>query len=162
MRPHGALTLWLKNIAFALAVPGVVAVCVPLLIGRDRPIASGVMLAGAVTLLALGAAVCAWCVWDFAAFGRGTPAPIDAPKKLVTRGLYRLVRNPMYEGVLAVLVGWAFLFQSGSLAVYALIAGLCFHLFVILYEEPHLLRVFGAQYDDYCARVGRWLPRFRR
>jgi hypothetical protein len=98
----------------------------------------------------------------FRVFRAGTPAPIDAPKKLVVRGLYRYTRNPIYVGVLAVILGWALLFRAAPLVIYALIVGMCFHLFVVLYEERHLRREFGNEYDEYCARVGRWLPRLRR
>jgi protein-S-isoprenylcysteine O-methyltransferase Ste14 len=115
----------------------------------------------ALSLLALGSAIYAWCVWDFAAFGRGTPAPIDAPKKLIVRGLYRYTRNPIYVGVLAVQLGWTLMFRGIGLVIYTISVAVCFHLFVVLYEEPHLRREFGAEYSDYYARVGRWLPRFR-
>lgn len=156
------MTLLLKNLFFTLLVPGTVAVYVPLLIARGRPPAAGPRLALALAVLALGAAIYAWCVWDFASFGRGTPAPVDAPKKLVVRGLYRYTRNPMYVGVLTVILGWAALFRAPDLALYALAVGTCFHLFVVLYEERHLRAEFGAQYEAYCSRVARWLPLPRR
>jgi protein-S-isoprenylcysteine O-methyltransferase Ste14 len=101
-------------------------------------------------------------VWDFATFGRGTPLPIDAPKRLVVRGLYRYTRNPMYVGVLTVISGWALLFQTGALVGYLCLVGIGFHLFVILYEEQHLHAMFGDEYDAYRHRVGRWLPGFGR
>jgi len=97
-------------------------------------------------------------VWDFARFGRGTPAPIDAPKRLVTRGLYRYTRNPMYVGVLTVILGWAVLFRAWALVAYALAVWSCFHSFIILYEEPHLRAQFGKEYEEYRVRVSRWLP----
>jgi protein-S-isoprenylcysteine O-methyltransferase Ste14 len=90
---------------------------------------------------------------------RGTPAPIDPPKELVVRGLYRYVRNPMYVGVLSVLIGEALLFESARLFWYGAAVFLLFNLFVILYEEPALGRKFGKSYQDYRAAVGRWLPR---
>jgi len=155
------MALFLENLLFTFLVPGTVAVYVPLLIARDRVPATDVGLVGALALLALGGSIYAWCVWDFATFGRGTPAPIQAPKRLVVRGLYRVTRNPMYVGVLAIVSGQAALFRSGRLLLYAAGLGTCFHLFVVLYEEPHLRRVFGDAYDDYRSRVGRWLPRFR-
>ena len=89
------MILFLKNLLFTIVAPGIVAVLVPLLIARDGTPATGVPLAIALALFSLGSAIYAWCVWDFASFGRGTPAPIDAPKKLVIRGLYRFTRNPM-------------------------------------------------------------------
>jgi protein-S-isoprenylcysteine O-methyltransferase Ste14 len=156
--------LLLKNLLFTLIVPGTVAVYVPILIARRLSLAScaGSALVFAGTVIAAGAGVYARCVWDFAAFGRGTPAPIDAPGRLVVRGLYRYARNPMYAGVIAVIAGWAILFQSAALASYGLFVALGFHGFVVFYEEPHLRRRFGRQYEDYAASVGRWLPRWPR
>jgi protein-S-isoprenylcysteine O-methyltransferase Ste14 len=156
------MVLVLKNLLFTIIIPGTVAVYVPLLIVRPRTPAAGAVCVVALALLIVGTVIYAWCVWDFAAFGRGTPAPIDAPKKLVVRGLYRYSRNPMYVGVLTVILGWAALFLSRTLAIYALGVCVCFNLFVFFYEEPHLRRVFGKDYDDYCTRVGRWLPKLRR
>ncbi len=154
------MKLLLKNLLFTLVVPGTIGVYVPLFLARGRSAATGLTFLFALALLALGGVIYAWCVWDFAVFGRGTPAPIDAPKKLVVRGLYRYTRNPIYLGVLTVLLGWAVMFQA--LLIYTLCVGICFHLFVVFYEEPRLGRQFGAEYHDYCERAGRWLPRFRR
>jgi protein-S-isoprenylcysteine O-methyltransferase Ste14 len=154
--------LALKNVLFTLVVPGTIAVYVPWLLVAGRPIASGIALALAIALFSLGAATYAWCVWDFAAFGRGTPLPIDAPKRLVVRGLYRYTRNPMYVGVLAVVLAWAVLFGSPALLAYAIALGGAFHLFVVLYEERRLDALFGVEYARYRAEVGRWLPRRRR
>src|SRR5207237_617980 len=75
-------------------------------------------------------------VSEFAVFGRGTPAPIDAPKKLVVRGLYQYTRNPMYIGVLTIILGWAALYQTLRIVLYALCVGLSFHCFIVFYEEP--------------------------
>lgn len=152
------MMLLLKNLLFTLVVPGTIGVYVPLLLARGRPPASGLVFLLALALLALGGVIYAWCVWDFAAFGRGTPAPIDAPKKLVVRGLYQYTRNPMYVGVLTILLGWAVLFNAPGLLIYALCVGLGFHLFVIFYKKPHLQKLFGSSYEEYRARVGRWLP----
>jgi protein-S-isoprenylcysteine O-methyltransferase Ste14 len=156
------MILFLKNLLFTLVVPGTVAVYLPLRLVGDRPAASGPVSAAAGLVLAAGACIYGWCVWDFATFGRGTPAPIDAPKKLVVRGLYRDTRNPMYVGVLTVILGWALLFRALELVLYALVVGAGFQTFIVLYEEPHLRAIFGSEYRQYCARVGRWLPRVRR
>jgi hypothetical protein len=99
------------------------------------------------------------CVWDFAVFGRGTPAPIDPPKKLIVHGLYRYTRNPMYLGVLTVIGGWAILFKAITLVFYAMIVGACCHLFIVFNEDSHLQRKFGKEYEDYRAQVNRWLPK---
>ena len=156
------MVLLLKNLLFTVFVPGTIAIYVPLLIARPHSPSAGAVGVAGVALLVLGGAIYAWCVWDFATFGRGTPLPLDAPKRLVVRGLYRYSRNPMYLGVLTVILGWAVLFQATVLVVYAFIVCVCVNLFVIFYEERHLRRVFGKEYDEYCARVGRWLPKLRR
>ena len=154
--------LFLKNLLFTVVVPGTVAVYAPWSMASGSPLAPGPLRAIAVALLLVGGAIYAWCVWDFASFGRGTPAPIDEPRKLVVRGLYRYTRNPMYVGVLTAILGWAILFQSRAVLIYALVVFGCFHLFVLFYEEPHLARVFGEEYERYRARVNRWLPGWRR
>lgn len=154
-----ALLLFLKNLIFTVLVPGTVAVYLPLRIAEGRSSASPWAVALALPVFSVGAAIYAWCLWDFAAFGRGTPAPIDAPNKLVVRGLYRHMRNPMYVGVLTVILGWTVVFQTLALPAYALIVGVVFHLVVILYEERHLHDTFGEEYDSYRTRVGRWLPK---
>jgi protein-S-isoprenylcysteine O-methyltransferase Ste14 len=155
----GAVVLLLKNLLFTVIVPGTVAVYVPLRLAGGSDAGSGATFGLGLALLAVGGAIYAWCVWDFATFGRGTPAPIDAPKKLVVRGLYRYTRNPMYLGVLTVILGWAALYAAPALVGYALVVGLGFHLFIVLYEERHLRRAFGREYEAYCAGAGRWLPR---
>jgi protein-S-isoprenylcysteine O-methyltransferase Ste14 len=155
-----SMALLLKNLLFTALVPGTVAVYVPLRLAQGASPVAGPTLVLALLVLALGGAIYAWCVWDFASFGRGTPAPIDAPKRLVVRGLYRCIRNPMYVGVLTVILGWAVLFQAAQVFLYAIGVGVCFHLFVVIYEERRLARQFGAEYREYCASVGRWLPHF--
>jgi protein-S-isoprenylcysteine O-methyltransferase Ste14 len=153
------MVLLLKNLLFTVLVPGTVTIYVPLLIARNRPPASGALFPIAVAVLAMGGCIYARCVWDFASFGRGTPFPTDAPKRLVIRGLYGYTRNPIYVGELTVILGWALLFRLLVLVAYALLVGICFQLLIVLYEEGHLQREFGSEYDMYRARVGRWLPR---
>jgi protein-S-isoprenylcysteine O-methyltransferase Ste14 len=108
-----------------------------------------------------GLALAIACVLTFAFIGRGTPAPFDPPRGLVVAGPYRLVRNPMYIGAGTALLGAALFYQSLALAGYALVFLLITHLFVMLYEEPHLRRVFGGSYDDYLRNVPRWIPKWR-
>ena len=151
------MSLLLKNLLFTVVVPGTVAIYFPLYLVRDHMTGGALSHAIGLPMLAMGIAIYLWCVWDFATFGRGTPAPIDAPKKLVVHGLYRFTRNPMYVGVLTTILGWAVLYRAAVLVPYALVVALAFHTFVIAYEEPHLRRVFGAEYDGYRARVGRWV-----
>jgi protein-S-isoprenylcysteine O-methyltransferase Ste14 len=150
--------LFLKNLLFTLLVPGTVAVYVPLRLVQDLPPPPLSWQLISLLFFATGGAIYTWCVWDFATFGRGTPAPIDAPKALVIRGLYRFVRNPMYVGVLITTLGWVVRYRSAGIALYAVVLWLCFQSFIVWYEEPTLQRLFGDAYTQYRARVGRWLP----
>ena len=113
----------------------------------------------ALFLFGLGIVLYLRSAWDFAVFGSGTPAPIDAPKRLVRRGFYRYTRNPMYVAALTLVSGWAALYGAAILVAYAAVLFVFFSLFVRLYEEPRLAREFGSEYAAYVAQVGRWLPR---
>jgi protein-S-isoprenylcysteine O-methyltransferase Ste14 len=156
------MRLFLKNFLFTVIAHGTLVVYAPLLIVRDRAPASSWSVFLALPAFVVGSAIYFWCVWDFAAFGRGTPMPLDAPKRLVIRGLYRYCRNPMYVGLITLILGWVLWFQTGLLLLYVALVALMFQLLTTLYEEPHLRRIFGADYEAYCARVGRWLPRWNR
>jgi len=93
--------------------------------------------------------------------GRGTPAPFDPPRRLVIRGPYRFVRNPMYVGAGLALAGAALFYESLPLLAYGGVFLLACHLFVLSYEEPTLKRTFGPDYEAYCHHVNRWRPRLR-
>jgi protein-S-isoprenylcysteine O-methyltransferase Ste14 len=116
-----------------------------------------VRLAGLVAAAA-GGALALWCIGTFALVGRGTPAPFDPPRRLVVRGPYAWLRNPMYAGAALALAGAALSYRSLALAVYAAAFLLVTHAFVVRYEEPTLRRTFGADYEAYCRRVARWWP----
>jgi len=105
----------------------------------------------------IGAALCLYCIFIFLISGKGTPVPIDPPKNLVSRGLYRFSRNPMYSGYATIILGEFFLLGSILLLVYSLAAFLFFHLLVVYFEEPRLKRKFGKSYSDYVKKVRRWL-----
>ncbi len=113
--------------------------------------------------LAIGGTISVFCFGHFIASGRGTPAPFDAPRRLVVTGPYRFVRNPMYVGTGLFIGGCAILFWEFSTALlwYALGIVVAVNLFVLLYEEPTLRRKFDADYREYCRNVRRWLPRSR-
>lgn len=148
----------LKTVIFTVVFPGTVAVYIPYrLRGPDLPVTAGFGLLGWLPIAA-GMAVYGWCAWDFATYGRGTPLPLDAPRKLVAHGLYRFVRNPMYAGVLLVICGQGLLFGSFAIVEYMVAVAVLFHSFVLLYEEPALGRKFGASYKRYRETVPRWVP----
>ncbi len=154
----------IKTALFTLVGPGTIAVLLPCLLvvrSKQPPFEIGPLkYLGAVPILA-GAALFLWCAYLFAVTGRGTPAPIDPPKELVAQGPYRLVRNPMYLGIFAVLAGEAVLFESRILSQYAGTVVLVFYLFVVVYEEPSLKRRFGPSYQRYLESVPRFIARPR-
>ncbi len=151
----------LKTIVFTFIVPGSVTILVPYWVLSSRsvpPLELGLFrYFGALPIL-IGAAIYFWCAWDFTFAGRGTPAPIDPPKELVVRGLYRYVRNPMYVGILSIVLGEAILFASLNLFTYLGVMFIIFFLVVMVYEEPTLKQKFGESYRRYCRDVPRWIP----
>lgn len=130
--------------------------------GFVRPATFEVQQAVGMVVGTAGAAVALWCIFTFAFIGRGTPAPFDPPRRLVIRGPYRFVRNPMYIGAGLALAGAALFYESWPLLFYAGLFLLVTHLFVVWYEEPTLRRTFGPEYEAYCRRIRRWWPRVDR
>lgn len=126
-----------------------------------RPDMRGAGAAGWPLIAAGIALYCACAFWGFAVRGKGTPLPLDPPKKLVVEGPYRVVRNPMYWGVGSVVLGEAAIFHSVALTELAAVFAAGVIVFVVVFEESELRRKFGSEYEEYCRRVPRWLPRFR-
>ncbi len=155
----------LKTLIFSILVPGTVAGYIPWLLlqgsGETVLLFPSIWMVGFLPLL-LGVGLYLWCAGAFTFIGKGTPAPIDAPKILVNEGQYRWVRNPMYIAVLSVVIGEAILYRSFLLAGYAVLVGVMFHLFVVFVEEPSLRRQFGESYETYLRTVPRWIPRSPR
>src|SRR5215831_2761257 len=153
--------LLLRSLFFTLIMPGTVTVLIPFWLISSRGAANHsthpLRYLGAPLMLAGGAGLL-WCIWDFFSAGRGTLAPIDPPKHLVVRGLYRYVRNPMYVSVVTILIGEAVLFVSTSILLEAAIFFGLAYLFVLFYEEPVLRRQFGESYERYAQTVRRWIP----
>ena len=126
--------------------------------GIVRPSPVGVWQGAGMLVGAAGAILALTCIFTFAFVGRGTPAPFDPPRRLVVRGPYRLLRNPMYAGAGLALAGAALYYQSIALLGYAAVFLIVMQGFVVLYEEPTLRRTFGNEYEAYCRQVGRWWP----
>lgn len=112
-------------------------------------------------LVAAGAAVLVHAFTRFVTEGSGTPAPVAPTQRLVTGGLYRFVRNPMYVAVVSVIVGQAMIVGRVELWIYAGVAWLTMAAFARWYEEPVLRRQFGEDYERYRRAVPAWLPRWR-
>lgn len=149
--------------------PVVVTVAVPALLiawgGAPAvelgPFWAPVATAAGAILIAAGAALLAWTIALFDRLGQGTLSPLEPTRRLVVAGPYRHVRNPMFSGVLAILLGEAAIFRSiGVLAWFALF-WTTLAILIPLVEEPKLARRFGADYARYRDHVPRWLPRRR-
>ncbi len=153
---------WSRALAFTVLVPGTVLVVLPYYLfdgsASLQQLQRGPQVIAGGAVLLVGVGVYGRCLWEFVQKGRGIPAPVDHPKELVVTGLYRYVRNPMYLGVLAVLIGEVLILRSQALLVYAVIWLLVVHINVLVYEEPNLRARFGESYEQYCAHVRRWVP----
>src|SRR5690349_24634497 len=137
----------LKSLLFLVVAPGMVAGYIPLgLLRWGSKIGTGIFATLAFPLWLIGGVILLWSFWNFLNEGRGTPAPIDPPKELVAAGFYRYVRNPMYVGILAMILGHFLWFGYWNLLVYAIVVFIAFNTFVAFYEEPTLKRKFGASY----------------
>ena len=144
---------------FLFLAPGTVDVLVPWWIMGWRG-ESGVALRIAGALLSVaGLFVLVESFLRFALRGLGTPAPVFPTQHLVVSGYYRYVRNPMYVANLAIVLGQSLWFASVAVAIYAAALWAGFHVFVMLYEERNLRSTFGVEYEAFCRRVPRWIPR---
>lgn len=157
--------LWLRGLVSTVLVPAVIGGYRPRLIGPAAHPRGGFWNFGWLPIIA-GTLIYAVCLLRFLSAG-GTPAifftrPLrlligEEPSALVSAGLYRFTRNPMYTGVLMVIFGQAILFASASIAGYGLCVFACFHVVVVGLEEPHLRESRGEAYERYCGSVPRWL-----
>ncbi|MGD9816446.1 MAG: isoprenylcysteine carboxylmethyltransferase family protein [Hyphomonadaceae bacterium] len=147
--------------AFFVIAPGSVAGLIPWLIthwraGED---ADGSKTVAGAVFVVIGLAMLIESFVRFAVKGEGTPAPVAPPRHLVATGLYRFVRNPMYVAVTLLILGQMLIFANAALMAYAIAIWFCFHLFILLHEEPALRAKFGDEYLAYCEHVPRWIPR---
>jgi len=150
----------LKQI-FSFILPITVLVIVPLWIENNWTINIGFSLfAGSIVVL-VGLMIMIVCISSFIRIGRGSLAPWSPTKKLVVKGLYQYVRNPMILGVLIVLLGEALALKSQNILIWAASFFVINTIYFIVYEEPGLEDRFGAEYREYKKHVSRWLPRRR-
>jgi len=158
---------WRQVCAVAI-LPGTVAVIVPAVILCSKQTASplrlplrlGLVVIGAA-LVVLGLALIVQTIRLFSSLGEGTLAPWDPTQKLVVRGVYRFVRNPMISGVLSILLGEAALFASPALLWWFVVAAAVNIVYIPLSEERGLERRFGDDYLAYKRNVPRWIPRLK-
>jgi protein-S-isoprenylcysteine O-methyltransferase Ste14 len=154
----------LRAVAYSAGFVGLVLVYLParFLSGLSQPVGLGLRQIAGMAVAAMGAALASWCTLTFASVGKGTPAPFDPPRRLVTRGPYRFVRNPMDLGGGLTLAGAALFFGSWPLLAYSGLYFWATHLFIVRYEEPTLRKTFGPAYQAYARRVWRRWPSVRR
>lgn len=155
-------SLFLRGLFFAVLNPGIVAGLIPVLITKvytgdlfSTPLNLNHIIGS--TLFLIGFIILSICIVDFAVIGRGTLSPADPTKKLVHKGLYQYSRNPMYVGVIVILLGEIIFTQSILLLIYALAIFTIFNIFIIFFEEPRLKKDFQEAYIHYCEKVRRWL-----
>lgn len=149
--------MFLRALFAFLVLPGVVAFGAPIwyLVTRSR---TELLVQWSLLPLLVGCVGLLWCVREFYVSGKGTLAPWSPPKHLVTTGLYRYSRNPMYVSVLLILLGWATGFGAWrGLSIYLACVAVAFYVRVVMFEEPWLARTHGAAWDEYARRVRRWL-----
>jgi protein-S-isoprenylcysteine O-methyltransferase Ste14 len=157
--------VFIRAVTFAALFIGFFLIYLPARVlagaGILRPAAIELQQVAGMLIGAVGTAIALWCIFTLAVIGKGTPAPFDPPRRLVIRGPYRFVRNPMYIGAGLALAGAALFYESWPLLGYTGLFFLGMHLFVF-YEESTLRQTFGQPYETYCGQVGRWWPRGRK
>ena len=144
---------------FSFILPVTVLVLVPLWIEKNCTIPSAYHLFLGLALVLPGMTVMGFTITSFIGIGKGTLAPWSPTKKLVIRGLYRYVRNPMILGVLTVLLGEALCLQSKNILIWAISFFVINTIYFIVFEEPDLENRFGEEYLEYKKHVSRWWPR---
>jgi protein-S-isoprenylcysteine O-methyltransferase Ste14 len=163
---NSTVRILLNTIIFSILAPGGVTIGIPYLLLNSplnipllqfEPTAFRWL---SIFLMMAGFLIYLWCTTDFVMRGRGSPNPDAAPTRLVVSGLYRYTRNPMYVGLLTVIVGEGLWVGSALLFLFAMVAFIIVHLRVLHYEEPTLLKLFGDDYSAYRKRVPRWGFRF--
>jgi len=154
-------SLFLRNLFFTILQPGIVVGLVPFLILKFESLAKipdfGLYQFFGGLIFLIGLVIMLKCIVRFATEGKGTLSPADQTKELVLGDLYRYSRNPMYVGVLLILIGEGIFFTSLTLIAYALVTYAGFDLFIKLVEEPRLKKDFGDGYEAYCEKVRRWV-----
>ena len=112
----------------------------------------------ALLLLSIGAVILFRSIWSFALIGKGTLAPFDETQRLIVVGLYRYVRNPMYVGVILILLAESLFFWSTTLLTYTAFCFVIANVLIIGYEENRLRFKYGDEFRQYSEHVGRWIP----
>lgn len=160
---RGTAALWAKSLLNAVLFFCIFMIALPWLahhlLPTRLPVPPGVRTWLAGALAVGGLAVWIACLDSFSRRGRGTPLPTDAPRRLVTTGLFGRMRNPIMTAELSIIWAEALYLASLGTMLYALAICITAHVMVVYVEEPELLERFGESYAEYCRNVPRWLPR---
>ena len=147
-------------ILFTLLVPVPMAVGIPFLITRWRMEAA---LTGfepgrwlGALMIAVGAASLLSAIAWFAHEGVKPYPPIE---RVITTGPYAYTRNPMYGGVVLVMIGQGLLFGSLGAVIYGVGWLIAFYVFEWTIDDPFITKRMGQTYVDYCNDVPGWIPR---
>ncbi|MCK9613260.1 MAG: isoprenylcysteine carboxylmethyltransferase family protein [Bacteroidales bacterium] len=109
-----------------------------------------------------GAIIAIYCGFLMIFTSKGTPAVTSSPQKIMRTNIYAYVRHPMMWALTITLAGEVF-FHGILLLLLWFFAWLRIkHLYVVNYEEPQLEKRFGDSWKDYCSKVPRWIPTFRK
>jgi protein-S-isoprenylcysteine O-methyltransferase Ste14 len=163
------MRLYIKGLLFSILIPGTVAGYIPYRLTKDRlhDLNLETIHWLGLPVMCVGIIVYLWTITSFLLRGKGTPAIWftgalhwligKEPARLVSSGLYKYSRNPMYLGVMITVSGEALFFQQSVLLRYLLLLLVIFYLVVVVIEEPHLEQKFGEEYKTYRKKVRRWL-----
>jgi len=158
--------LWAKSLLNAVMFFSIFMIALPWAACRvlpfHLPLADGIRAWIAALLALTGVAAWVACLDVFSRKGRGTPLPADAPRRLVTTGLFGRLRNPIMAAELLVIWAEAIYLAVLGVVLYAIAMSVLAHLMIVRVEEPELRDRFGASYTEYCRKVPRWLPRTGR
>ena len=162
----------IKLLLFTSLIPGSVVALIPwYIIGRwEYFFEIGAFKFIGVVIFLIGLTIYVISALSFLFIGKGTPFIWFAreltlifgeePVKLVEAGVYKRSRNPMYIGVISMVLGEGLFMQSYSLVAYGAVLIVLFNIAVILIEEPHLKKKYGKDYLDYIEQVPRWFKLF--
>jgi protein-S-isoprenylcysteine O-methyltransferase Ste14 len=168
MKQKEMFLLWIRGLFFTILVPGTVAGYIPYWLTRNRgaDLSIGFFKWAGLIILVAGIFIYLWTITSFLLRGKGTPAIWftrvigfiigEEPVKMVSSGLYKYSRNPMYVGVMTTVAGEGLFFQHSNLLWYSLSLFIIFNIVVIFIEEPHLEKKFGSNYIEYKKSTRRW------
>jgi len=154
------LAVGLLPFTVTVVAPAILVAAYGLEPGWALPTALAALLvtAGAAAILA-GLRLAQQTILFFRTVGEGTLAPWDPTRRLVLRGPYLPVRNPMITGVGLILMGEALVLGSAPIVLELGLFILANATYIPLIEEPGLARRFGEEYELYRRGVPRWIPR---